>query len=184
MSDDQKKQSHPPAQGSTLTAPPVQQKPQKLPSPVGNPLISRRAFLLGALGASVLLTGLSMVKAGDILGPLIPSPAPAQVVADWNILNQNYSNVLNSSSLYQPIHYSEFFYWPYDSSLSPYYKNIIARLPDAAGTNPLYPVIPSSPRSWRSIRPASTSGVLLTLVMQGILDQASSGSNAHATEAN
>ncbi len=139
MSDDQKKQSPSSALSSTPTAPPVQQQPPKLPSPVGNPLISRRAFLLGALGASVFLTGLSMVKAGDILGPLIPSPAPAQVVADWNILNQNYSNVLNSSSLYQPIHYSEFFYWPYDSSLSPYYKNIIARLPDAAGTNPLYP---------------------------------------------
>jgi len=72
------------------------------------------------------------------------------VVADWNLLNQEYQNVkddMTTQGLYHEMNYSQFFYWPYDSSVSPYYKNVIARLPDMDSSgnplvNPFYPTDP------------------------------------------
>jgi Rieske Fe-S protein len=127
------------------TQPPTSQAPNP-PPPVKAPLISRRRFLQGAVAASVVLAAASVGASGQILGPLVPTPLPTQAIADWTALDQRYQNVkadMTTRGLYDEMNYSQFFYWPYDSSVSPYYKNIIARLPDvdASGNhlvNPLY----------------------------------------------
>jgi len=126
---------------------PAASQPPSLPLPVKKPLISRRRFLQGAVAASVVLAAASVGASGQILGPQIPTPLPAQVVADWNILDPEYQKVKvdrTSRGLYDEMNYSQFFYWPYDSSVSPYYKNVIARLPDVDSplVNPFYPTDP------------------------------------------
>src|SRR5437899_1819026 len=75
----------------TPTQPAASQPPN--PTPVKSPLISRRRFLQGAVAASVVLAAASVGASGQILGPQIPTPLPAQVVADWNLLNQKYQKV-------------------------------------------------------------------------------------------
>ncbi len=122
------------------TQPAASQPPDPVP-PAKRPLISRRRFLQGALAASAVLAAASVGASGQILGPLIPTSATSQDIIDWKTLDGQYQAVKSSSSLYQPINYSEFFYYPYDSSVSPYYKNVIARLPDPL-KNPLYPTDP------------------------------------------
>jgi Rieske Fe-S protein len=130
----------------TPTQPTVSSQPNATP-PVKGPLISRRRFLQGALAASAVLAAASVGASGQILGPQVPTPLPAQVIADWNVLDPEYQRVkddLTTKGLYDEMNYSQFFYWPYDSSVSPYYKNIIARLPDVDSSgnflvNPLYP---------------------------------------------
>ena len=125
---------------TNTTTPPATQPatPPVASAPVKGPLVSRRRFLQGAVAASVVLAAASVGASGQILGPLIPTAAGSQDIIDWTTLDNQYQNVKNGSSLYQPISYSEFFYYPYDSSVSPYYKNIIARLPDPL-VNPLHP---------------------------------------------
>ena len=131
---------------TNTTTPPTTQpaSPSLASSPVKGPLVSRRRFLQGAVAASVVLAAASVGASGQILGPLIPTAAGSQDIIDWTTLDNQYQNVKNGSGLYQPISYSEFFYYPYDSSVSPYYKNIIARLPDKPTPliNPLYPSDP------------------------------------------
>src|SRR6266704_6223402 len=122
------------------TQPAASQPPTSAP-PAKRPLISRRRFLQGALAASAVLAAASVGASGQILGPLIPTSATSQDIIDWKTLDGQYQAVKSSSSLYQPINYSEFFYYPYDSSVSPYYKNVIARLPDPL-KNPIYPTDP------------------------------------------
>src|SRR5712692_4773201 len=107
--------------------------------PIKNPLISRRRFLQGALGVSAVLAAASVGASGQILGPLIPSSATSQEIISWTQLDNQYQQVKSKPSEFQTINYSEFFYYPYDSSVSPYYKNIIARLPDPlVNPDPLY----------------------------------------------
>jgi Rieske Fe-S protein len=140
---------------STTSTPPTSSQPTVSPQPatsppVKGPIISRRRFLQGALAASAVLAAASVGASGQILGPQIPTPLPPQVIADWNVLDGKYQNVkadLTTKGLYNEMNYSQFFYWQYDSSVSPYYKNIIARLPDfdSSGNplvNPLYPTDP------------------------------------------
>jgi len=140
-----------PSTSTTSTPPaptqPTVSSPPTVAPPVKSPLISRRRFLQGALAASAVLAAASVGASGQILGPQVPTPLSAQVIADWNSLNQKYMDVASTPDLYNESKYSQFFYWPYDSSVSPYYKNIIARLPqkDASGqllVNPLYPTDP------------------------------------------
>src|SRR6267378_4671109 len=126
---------------STNAVPPPSMQPAATPPPKKGPLISRRRFLQGAVAASVVLAAASVGASGQILGPLIPPSTTTQDVIDWTTLDGQYQAVKSRSSLYQPINYSEFFYYPYDSSVSPYYKNVIARLPDPL-KNPLYPTDP------------------------------------------
>ena len=99
-------------------------------APIKSPLISRRRFLQGALAASAVLAAASVGASGQILGPLIPSSATSQEIISWTQLDNQYQQVKSKPSEFLPINYSEFFYYPYDSSVSPYYKNVIARLPD------------------------------------------------------
>ena len=130
----------------TPTPPPTAQSPSPTP-PVKGPIISRRRFLQGAVAASVVLAAASVGASGQILGPVVPTPNPPQAIANWNTLNQEYLNVQGDNTLqglYDETKYSQFFYWPYDSTVSPYYKNVIARLPDTDSlgnplVNPLYP---------------------------------------------
>ena len=129
---------------STTTTPPPTSTPPPATSPaaaapIKNPLISRRRFLQGALAASAVLAAASVGASGQILGPLIPSTADSQEIIGWTQLDNQYQLVKSKPSEFQPINYSEFFYYPYDSSVSPYYKNVIARLPDPLlNPNPAY----------------------------------------------
>jgi Rieske Fe-S protein len=118
----------------TSTLPPASTSPQA--APTKNPLISRRRFLQGTLAASAVLAAASVGASGQILGPLIPSSATSQEIISWAQLDNQYQLVKDKPGKFQPINYSEFFYFPYDSSVSPYYKNVIARLPDPL-VNPL-----------------------------------------------
>ena len=119
------------------TAPPVSSPASG--TPTKNPIISRRRFLQGALAASAVLAAASVGASGQILGPLIPSSSNSQEIIGWKQLDDRYQQVKSTPNQFQPINYSEFFYYPYDSSVSPYYKNVIARLPDPlVNPNPQY----------------------------------------------
>ena len=121
----------------TFTPPPASTPASAVP--IKNPLISRRRFLQGAVAASVVLATASVGASGQILGPLIPSSSTSEEIVDWTTLDNRYKDVKGKAGEFQPINYSEFFYYPYDSSVSPYYKNVIARLPDPlVNPNPLY----------------------------------------------
>jgi Rieske Fe-S protein len=123
---------------STPSTPPTAAPPASS-VPIKNPLISRRRFLQGALAASTILAAASVGASGQILGPLIPSSATSQDIISWTQLDKQYQQVKSKPSEFQPINYSEFFYYPYASSVSPYYKNVIARLPDPlVNPNPSY----------------------------------------------
>ena len=129
---------------STTTTPPPSSTPLPASTPasavrIKNPLISRRRFLQGAVAASVVLAAASVGASGQILGPLIPSSSTSEEIIDWTTLDNRYKDVKGKVGEFQPINYSEFFYYPYDSSVSPYYKNVIARLPDPiVNPNPAY----------------------------------------------
>jgi Rieske Fe-S protein len=112
-------------------------QPVKQSSSVKGPVMSRRSFVVGAMGASLLLTAGAVAGSGGILGPLVPTKEGDTLVANWNDLNTKYNNVKNTSDEYNPSNYSQFFYYPYPVSDSPYYKNVIARLPDPL-VNPYY----------------------------------------------
>jgi Rieske Fe-S protein len=146
MAEDQKKASSsattsPP---STSTAPP---QPAKPATPSKGSSISRRTFLIGAIGASTLLTAAAFYSSGDILGPLIPPAEPPTVIANAAALETRYQNAKKSTipnELYIALgnpndlnnYFAEFFSWPYSISESPYYKSIVVRLPDEAPTTP------------------------------------------------
>ncbi len=134
MSDDKKKPSPSasPSSPSTSTSPPPQSQTPILP--IRNPLISRRAFVIGALGASVLLTAGSLAQSPNILNPLIPPSEDTVTAGNAVTLELQYQNALASKNpsndLYAPGNYSDFFYFPFPISASPYYKDVIVRLPD------------------------------------------------------
>lgn len=138
MAEDQKKNIPPPAAGSSQPAP-VQPQSQRS-VPIKKPIISRRAFLIGAIGASTLLTAAAFAQSAlppdfGILGPLIPSPEQPTVIANANSLETKYQAAITANSLDSAFgspstNFSEFFSWPYPISVSPYFKNIVVRLPD------------------------------------------------------
>src|SRR5438046_10398488 len=101
MADDQQ-------QGKTsspaTSLPPVSAAAQPQPStasvPAKGPLISRRDFLVGALGASALLTVASIAGSGVILGPLFPPNEPPTVIASANDLESKYRLPVSSNAVY------------------------------------------------------------------------------------
>ncbi len=143
MSDDQKKQA---TSSATSPQPPPSTQPQKLPQPVKNPLISRRAFLIGAVGASTVLAFGAFATSSGFLRPLIPSPESENgvvehTIIDWRTLENNYQLALSNTPAGQSLDpldlvhqqlnpFASFFYWPYDATASPYYKDVVVRLPD------------------------------------------------------
>ena len=151
MSDEKKPTPQPSTTPSPSVKPPaVPAQPAKQPSSVKTAAISRRAFVVGALGASTLLAigafALPNAPSTGILDPLIPAKEGPTVVAKYQTqptptgtdLNSRYQNVFGSADVYDPSNYSEFFYFPYPVADSPYYKNVIIRLPDPLA-NPYYP---------------------------------------------
>ena len=151
MSEEKKPTLQPTPTPSSSTKPPTPPPQQAKPaSPAKTPLISRRAFVVGALGASTLLAigafALPNAPSTGILGPLIPAKQGPTVVANYQTtptptgtdLNSRYQSVVGKADVYDPSNYSEFFYFPYPVTDSPYYKNVITRLPDPL-VNPYYP---------------------------------------------
>src|SRR5712692_71352 len=151
MSDEKKPTPQPSATPSPSAKPlAVPPQPAKQPSTAKATAISRRAFVVGALGASTLLAigafALPNAPSTGILGPLVPAKQGPTVVANYQTqptstgtdLNSKYQNVVGSVDVYDASKYSEFFYYPYPVIDSPYYKNVITRLPDPL-VNPFYP---------------------------------------------
>ncbi len=146
MAEDQSKKTTASASssGSIPTPPPAQSTPKVTTAPAAKgPMLSRRAFLIGALGASALLTAGAFAQSSGILNPLIPNAEPPTVIANAPDLESKYQYAASNSHIYdgldtlqngQPVnpkaYYSQFFYWPYTASASPYFNNIIVRLPD------------------------------------------------------
>ena len=115
--------------------------------------VTRRAFLIGAIAASTGLAIGSMASGAlpqyDILSPVLPRQLPSGYVipgANATDLENNYQlavsalqadiaagrcqpgTLLNPTNAVHP--FATFFYWPYDVAVSPYYRNIVLRLPD------------------------------------------------------
>jgi Rieske Fe-S protein len=136
MAEDQQKKTPPsPTTGSSTTPTTPSQAPPKPALPAKGPTLSRRAFLIGAAGASLLLTAGSLAQSGGILGPLIPQNETTATAANAAALELAYEQAaaskISGSDVYNPSLYSNFFYFPYDITVSPYYKDIIVRLPDS-----------------------------------------------------
>ncbi len=126
MSTGEKKPAIPPTQQP--------QQPQQQPAqaqPAKKTLVSRRTFLKATLGASTVLAAASMTTSGQILGPLIPAKKGPEVIANAQDLENEYALTTGTSRFA-----SRFFYWPYEESVSPYYKNILLRLPDELVPDP------------------------------------------------
>src|SRR2546430_3373106 len=135
MSDEKKPTPQPSTAPSPSTKPPTPapQQQAKPASPAKTTAISRRAFVVGALGASTLLAigafAPPSMPSWDILNPLPPTKEGPTLVTTWNALDAKYHNAVSAGNLYSPSDYSQFFYFPYPVTASPYYKNVIARLP-------------------------------------------------------
>src|SRR5205807_8099494 len=150
MSDDEKKPTLQPGStpSSSAKAPTMPQQPAKQHSTLKTAAISRRAFVVGALGVSTLLAIGAFAPPSspswDILNPLLPPKEGPTQVTTWNALNSKYQNAVSAGNLHSPSDYSEFFYFPYPVTASPYYKNVITRLPEPPAVptklvNPFYP---------------------------------------------
>jgi Rieske Fe-S protein len=150
MSDDEKKPAPQPGttSSSSAKAPTVPTQPAKQPPTVKTPAISRRAFVVGALGASTLLAigafAPPSMPSWDILNPQLPTKEGRSQVTTFDALDKKYKAAVAAGNLYSPSDYSEFFYFPYPVTASPYYKNVITRLPGPPDVptqlvNPFYP---------------------------------------------
>ena len=133
MSDEKKPTPQPSTSPSpSVKTPTVPAQPAK-PATAKPSAISRRAFVVGALGASTLLAigafAPPSMPSWDILNPLPPTKEGPTLVTTWNALDAKYHSAVAAGNLYSPSDYSEFFYFPYPVTASPYYKNVIARLP-------------------------------------------------------
>ena len=130
MSTGEKEPSTPPATTPSTTPSPPPAKPAQPPSTPAqqgkSPLVSRRTFLKAAIGASVVLAGVSMATSGEILSPLVPQPLGPMVITNAVTLENAYNAIRGQTGQVA----SQFFYWPYDPSVSPYYKNALVRIPD------------------------------------------------------
>jgi Rieske Fe-S protein len=149
MSDEKKPATQP------STAPSPSAKPVTVPPQPAKPTqstkssaISRRAFVVGALGASTLLAvgafAPPSLPSWDILNPLPPTKEGPTQVTTFDALDKKYKAAVTAGNLYSPSGYSEFFYFPYPVTASPYYKNVITRLPGPPDVptqlvNPFYP---------------------------------------------
>ena len=116
-----------PATTPTSTSPTSANTP-----PSKQPVLSRRTFLKAAVGASIVMAAAPLVGSGQILSPLVPGAKGRQLIANaTDFENDYYANIkgkVDSAGI--PLQKKEFFYWPYDISVSPYYKNILVRLDD------------------------------------------------------
>src|SRR5947208_15677242 len=133
MSDEKQPTPQPSVTPSpSLKAPASPAQPAK-PAIAKTSAISRRAFVVGALGASTLLAVAAFappsLPSWNILNPLPPTKEGPTLVTSWKTLDSKYQTAVSKGNLYSPSEYSEFFYFPYPVTASPYYKNVITRLP-------------------------------------------------------
>jgi len=140
MSDEKKPTPQPSVTPSDSVKAPASPAQSAKPAIAKTSAISRRAFVVGALGASTLLAVAAFappsLPSWNILNPLPPTKEGPTLVTSWNTLDTKYKNAVSAGNLYSPSDYSEFFYFPYPVTASPYYKNVITRLPDPL-VNPL-----------------------------------------------
>ena len=140
MSDEKKPTPQPSVTPSDSVKAPASPAQSARPAIAKTSAISRRAFVVGALGASTLLAVAAFappsLPSWNILNPLPPTKEGPTLVTSWNTLDTKYKNAVSAGNLYSPSDYSEFFYFPYPVTASPYYKNVITRLPDPL-VNPL-----------------------------------------------
>lgn len=123
-------------QGSSTSTKTAQSPPSKAQlastQPSRGPLISRRAFLLGAVIGSAGLAAGAFATSGGILSPLVPPAKGESLIATSAELDQALATgtdvVRGPAGDAMPY---KFFYWPYDPSVSPYYRNVLARVPDS-----------------------------------------------------
>src|SRR5216117_3846607 len=192
--DQQQRKTSSPATSLHPVSVAAQPQPSTASVPAKGPLISRRVFLVGALGASALLTVASVAGSGGILGPLFPPKEPPTVIAKATDLESKYQAAVSSNDVYTALgdpsntkeYFSQFFYWPYTISDSPYYKNIVVRLPDdnlgvqLTDRSTVY----TAPTGGRFVAYNTTCVHLQCLVIPDSLAlqvRASLGSSAHAT---
>jgi Rieske Fe-S protein len=152
MSDEKKPSPQPSTAPSPSAKPPnVPAQPVKQTPTTKSTPISRRAFVVGALGASTLLAigafAPPSLPSWDILNPLPPTKEGPTQVTTFDALDKKYKAAVAAGNLYSPSDYSEFFYFPYPVTASPYYKNVITRLPGPPDVptqlvNPFYPTDP------------------------------------------
>jgi Rieske Fe-S protein len=134
MSDEKKPTPQPSTTPSpSVKAPPVPTQAPKPAPATKSSAISRRAFVVGALGASTLLAigafAPPSLPSWDILNPLPPTKEGPTQVTTFDALDKKYKAAVAAGNLFSPSDYSEFFYFPYPVTASPYYKNVITRLP-------------------------------------------------------
>jgi Rieske Fe-S protein len=134
MSDEKKPTPQPStAPSPSVKAPPVPTQAPKPAPATKSSAISRRAFVVGALGASTLLAigafAPPSLPSWDILNPLPPTKEGPTQVTTFDALDKKYKAAVAAGNLFSPSDYSEFFYFPYPVTASPYYKNVITRLP-------------------------------------------------------
>ena len=123
--------SPPPSTSPPSTTPRTTTPPPSPPKPVTGrgPMVSRRTFLLAAVGASAALATAPFAFAnspGGILNPLIPTPMGETKITSVAELASS-ANVVSGPLGDMPW---MTFYWPYQQSVSPYYKNFLCRVPD------------------------------------------------------
>ena len=128
MSTGEKKPTTPP-----VTTPPPATTPTPKPAIQATPpkqdktlMLSRRTFLKAAMGASVVLAGASLATSGQILSPLVPAAAGPTIITNAATFESAYDTIRGQTEQVASL----FFYWPYDPSESPYYKNTLVRIPD------------------------------------------------------
>jgi Rieske Fe-S protein len=138
MSTGEKKPTVPPTTTPPSPAPTPAKPPQLIVPPAQGAkatILSRRNFLKVAVGASVAAAGASLLisyvdpgtgQLGGILSPLIPKPKGPMLITNAATLETAYDAIRGQTG---QVAY-QFFYWPYDPSLSPYYKNALVRIPD------------------------------------------------------
>jgi len=134
MSTTEKKPQPSPGQANAPSPPPSSQAPPSNPPATRGPLISRRMFLQAAVGGSAALVAASLATSGGILGPLVPpakGPATIANIYDAELDPAKATNFVEGPLGRMPY---KFFYWPYDPSVSPYYRNVLARVPDSLPT--------------------------------------------------
>ncbi len=69
----------------------------------------------------MVLAGASMATSGQFLSPIVPEPNATAIIGNAQDLE---------SSLGATGTGGKFFSWPWDASVSPYYRNVLIRLPD------------------------------------------------------
>ncbi len=74
-----------------------------------------------------------MASSGQILSPLIPQPKDPQIIANAQDLENDYVPVKVKGSTAVV---SRIFFWPFEESVSPFYRNILVRLPDEIVPDP------------------------------------------------